>query len=130
MNNPKTTKSLMVIVSAIFTIVLCFAAMTGQETNAFSGGAGIQAIEITEEAEVQTETVELKVTGMHCGRCSARLSKAFTNLEGVTENDVSFSEKKAVVTYNPEKVTPEELLETVTKTGFSGEIIEEVEEDN
>jgi copper chaperone CopZ len=42
-------------------------------------------------------------------------------LDGVAEADVSFKEKQAVVTYEPAKVTVQQMIEAVGRSGFGAE---------
>jgi copper chaperone CopZ len=42
-------------------------------------------------------------------------------LDGVAEAKVSFEEKRAVVTYQPNKVTVQQMIEAVTRSGFGAE---------
>lgn len=46
------------------------------------------------------------------------MSRELTSLKGVVEADVSFDDRRARVSYRPERVTPEELVEAVDRTGF------------
>lgn len=44
--------------------------------------------------------ITLKVTGMHCQKCVARVKEALENVDGVMFAEVSLEEEKAVVTGN------------------------------
>eukprot|EP00897_Mesotaenium_endlicherianum_P004007 jgi/Mesen1/3634/ME000020S03157 len=60
-----------------------------------------------------TQTVELKVN-MSCGGCSGAVKRVLDKMEGVESYDIDLKEKKVTVVGN---VTPEAVLETVSKTG-------------
>ncbi|MFA6972141.1 MAG: heavy metal translocating P-type ATPase [Gallionella sp.] len=60
---------------------------------------------------------DLQVTGMHCASCSARLEKALNQLPDVTAS-VSIATEKAHIDYNPDKITPDELIKAIQATGF------------
>jgi copper chaperone CopZ len=66
----------------------------------------------------------LTIGGMHCPACSARVTKALTALPGVQAAEVSLEEHRAVVTYDPGKVTPELLRQAVTAADYTVEGIE------
>lgn len=54
---------------------------------------------------------------MHCVNCAARVEKALNAVEGVKAN-VNFANEKAYVEYDPEKASPEKIVDAVLKTGF------------
>ena len=62
-------------------------------------------------------TIDLQVTGMHCANCSTRLEKALNQLSDV-EASVSIATEKAHISYNPDKLTPADLISAIRQTGF------------
>ena len=44
--------------------------------------------------------------------------RALEGLKGVKKAEVSFSEKRATVTYDPEKVSVDDLIQAVKRAGF------------
>lgn len=68
-----------------------------------------------EEKEMKEFTI--KIEGMACGHCTARVEKALKEVEGVTEVTVSLEEKNAVVKAN-DAVTEEVLKKAVTDAGY------------
>lgn len=65
---------------------------------------------------------DLQVTGMHCANCSARLEKALNLLPDV-EASVSIATEKAHIAYNPEKLTPADLIRAIQETGFDAHAV-------
>ena len=61
------------------------------------------------------KTVKLKIEGMHCNHCAAKVEAALKALGCKAEIDVKLG--KAVVTC-PEKVAEAELTAAVTAAGF------------
>ncbi|MGY1622760.1 heavy metal translocating P-type ATPase [Geodermatophilus sp. SYSU D00965] len=61
--------------------------------------------------------IELAIGGMTCASCAARIEKKLNKLDGVTAT-VNYATEKARVTYG-EDVTPEDLVATVEKTGYT-----------
>jgi Cu+-exporting ATPase len=61
--------------------------------------------------------VELLIGGMTCASCAARIEKKLNRLDGVTAT-VNYATEKAKVTYGP-GTTPEDLVATVEKTGYT-----------
>ncbi len=61
--------------------------------------------------------VELLIGGMTCASCAARIEKKLNKIDGVTAT-VNYATEKAHVSF-PAGVTPGELVETVTRTGYT-----------
>lgn len=77
--------------------------------------------------------VDLGVTGMTCTSCSARVERKLNKLDGV-EATVNYATESAQVSYDPSKVSPEQLIKTVEDTGYGAftmaSAAAESEEDN
>lgn len=74
-----------------------------------------------------SKTVKLKVTGMTCGGCSSRIHTALNKKEGIIKDDVQYPGDLAIVTYDPEKISEEEIIKVIKKCGFTAEVIKEKE---
>ena len=68
----------------------------------------VQIETIQENEEEQTMTKTMKIEGMMCGHCEARVKKTLEALEGVAEAAVSHEAGTAVVTLNAE--VPDDVL--------------------
>lgn len=68
------------------------------------------------------KSVTLAVEGMTCGACSVAVKTALKKLDGVKDASVSYADKRAVVEYDPTKVTPNQMVEAVTKLGYKASI--------
>lgn len=68
------------------------------------------------------EQVVLEVEGMTCASCNITVRKALTNLEGVQDARVTFEPPEAVVTYDPARVTPEQLTAATTSVGYPSNV--------
>ncbi|MFO7587732.1 MAG: cation transporter [Gemmatimonadota bacterium] len=64
-----------------------------------------------------TAKIELKVDGMSCGHCVARVKKALEGVEGVRAAEVTLEPGRAVV--EGEGLDPEALSAAVAETGYS-----------
>jgi Cu+-exporting ATPase len=64
--------------------------------------------------------VDLVIGGMTCASCATRIERKLNRLEGVTAT-VNYATEKARVTI-PEGLTPEVLVETVERTGYTATI--------
>ncbi len=58
------------------------------------------------------------IKGMHCASCVTMLERALKKVAGVQTATVNLATTKATVTYDPEKVTDEQLSSAVTNVGY------------
>lgn len=63
------------------------------------------------------ETV-LKIEGMHCDGCAARIRTVLEREPGVRSAEVSFTNKQARVEYNLQSLDEGRLVEVVETAGF------------
>ena len=73
------------------------------------------------EARAQAATearVNLHIEGMHCASCPVTVRTVLRRLDGVTDVTVSVADKRARVVYDPGRVTPERMAQTVTDAGY------------
>ena len=68
--------------------------------------------------EEKTQTTVIPVKGMHCATCAMTVTKSIYSREGVENADVNFATEKAVLTYDPDKVSLEELGEAIRDAGY------------
>lgn len=63
----------------------------------------------------------LRVTGMTCGHCVRSVTQAIGQLGGVESADVQLDNGRAVVIYDPTKVTPRDMVDAVLEEGYTAE---------
>lgn len=74
----------------------------------------------------------LKITGMTCAACSARIEKVVGKMEGVDQIAVNLATEKAVVNFDPQVIQLAEIKARIEKAGYgAAEFIDEqvVDED-
>lgn len=64
------------------------------------------------------EKATLKITGMTCASCAARIEKGLKNLEGIDEANVNLAVEKATVVYDPEKVDIDDMTKKIEDLGY------------
>ena len=87
---------------------------------------GYEPVGIAREGE-QTREISLKITGMSCASCAAKIEKALKGLEGVRRANANFATEKATVEYAPEIVTLVDLRKAVQDVGYGVSEEEEVD---
>ena len=66
----------------------------------------------------------VRVDGMNCSHCQAKVEGALSSLEGVSEAKVNLKKKIAIVTLEKE-VNDDILLKAVNDAGFTGVSVSE-----
>jgi copper chaperone CopZ len=70
-------------------------------------------------AAAEYQEADLALEGMTCAACAVPVKAALQGVEGVRKVVVRYREKKATVVYDPDRVTPADLLCAVEKAGFA-----------
>ena len=66
--------------------------------------------------------LKLRVTGMTCGHCQAKVEKALKDINGVYSAIVDLPDGQAEIDFNDDQVTTDQLLKAVTKAGYVAKI--------
>ena len=67
------------------------------------------------------EKLQVKIGGMQCSFCVESIRKAYSRVDGVVDVGVSLSHEEALVQYDPGKVTPEGLYDTLRDLGYTAQ---------
>ncbi|MEL0108336.1 MAG: mercury resistance system periplasmic binding protein MerP [Rhodospirillaceae bacterium] len=70
------------------------------------------------------KTVTLAVEKMTCVTCPYIVKKSLTKVKGVRKVEVSFAEKKAVVTFDDSQTTVAALTNATTENGFPSKLVQ------
>ena len=65
-----------------------------------------------------TQTVTLSVPGMTCAACPITVKKALSKVEGVSNTNVTFEKREAVVTFDDGKTTVQKLTQATQNAGY------------
>ncbi len=63
--------------------------------------------------------LNLSIKGMHCNSCAIIITEEVKKLEGINNIEVSYTSEKAKIDYNPDKIMPSKIIETITNKGYS-----------
>ncbi|OGC78450.1 MAG: hypothetical protein A2Z27_03720 [candidate division Zixibacteria bacterium RBG_16_50_21] len=94
---------------------------------ALSAFACDKAKEAKAEAAATTQTTSFAVNGMHCGNCASHVKQALAKVEGVQNVIVSFADSRALIEFDPVKVSEDQLYSTAQTTGFT--VVREIKEE-
>ncbi len=70
------------------------------------------------ELERLPDPLELDVSGMTCGSCAARVQRALSRQQGVTDALVNYATGRATVEFGPDGPDAEELVAAVRSAGY------------
>src|SRR5215203_5146957 len=68
------------------------------------------------------ERIQLPIEGMTCASCATRIEKRLNKLEGV-EATVNYATENAAVSFDPDRVAPEELVAAVGAAGYHATLV-------
>ena len=66
--------------------------------------------------------LKLRVTGMTCGHCQAKVEKALKGITGVYSAIVDLPDGEAEIDFNDDQVTTEQLLTAISSAGYVAKI--------
>lgn len=72
--------------------------------------------------EAPTEQVTLTIKGMTCKGCPVTVKKSLKKLDGVKETIVTLNPPRAIVVYDPKKVSTEKIVAATKNAGFPSTI--------
>ncbi|WP_067851188.1 heavy metal translocating P-type ATPase [Alicyclobacillus mali (ex Roth et al. 2021)] len=76
---------------------------------------------------VPLREVDLRITGMTCAACAARIEKVVGRLDAVKEVSVNLASERARVAYVPGVIDVEDIIRAVEKAGYGAALASEVE---
>ncbi|WP_018991682.1 heavy metal translocating P-type ATPase [Aromatoleum toluclasticum] len=96
--------------------------MTRGATHPRGGSNDPQARSNAADAYIQpdgTAKIQLKIGGMACSFCVASITKALGRMDGVRGVNVNLAHEETLIRYEPAKVTPTRLKETLLDLGYT-----------
>ena len=63
--------------------------------------------------------IRARIAGMHCSLCTGTIEKALGRHPGVEKVAVSLTHEQALVEYDPRRVQPQDLLQTLKQMGYT-----------
>ncbi len=74
------------------------------------------------EHPANVERVTIPVSGMTCAACQGRVQRALAKTPGVVDASVNLMTNNAVVSFDPARVAPNELVARIEKTGYGASL--------
>ncbi|MBI5061510.1 MAG: copper-translocating P-type ATPase [Candidatus Aenigmarchaeota archaeon] len=70
--------------------------------------------------------VHILVKGMHCASCAANITKKLEKTNGIVSANVNFSTEKALVDFDKDVISEEQMLSIIRKAGYGAELISNI----
>ncbi|RME27912.1 MAG: heavy-metal-associated domain-containing protein [Deltaproteobacteria bacterium] len=77
----------------------------------------------TATAPAKTRTATLAIEGMTCASCSVTVRTAARKLDGLVSIEVDVDGGRATVQYDPDRLTPEQIAEQISSTGYKTTVL-------
>src|SRR5665647_426445 len=68
----------------------------------------------------------LKISGMSCAACSARIEKKLNSIDGVKLANINLSTEKASISYDPGRIKVGDMISAIQALGYGAEKIEDI----
>jgi len=72
----------------------------------------------------QTKELIIPIIGMHCANCANTVGRSLKRMPGVDEASVSYASERAVISYDPKRVTPDQMIEMIKSIGYGAALAE------
>ena len=69
-----------------------------------------------------TQHITLNIDGMTCQACASRIEKVLGKKPAIAQASVNFASESAQVDFDADQATPEQILDWISKAGFTAEI--------
>ncbi len=80
--------------------------------------------EVLKEEPNDPNQLDLKISGMSCAACAARVEKKLKSMEGVNLASVNLNSEKARLTFDPARVDAGDFINAIRALGYGAEAIE------
>ncbi len=70
------------------------------------------------------KSLQIGVQGMTCASCVGRVERALKKIDGVSEASVNLATERAKVTFDPDQVRREQLIEAIERSGYRAQVAE------
>ncbi|WP_020588669.1 heavy metal translocating P-type ATPase [Desulfobacter curvatus] len=66
--------------------------------------------------------ISFSIQGMHCANCALAIEKAFAKTEGIAETAINLPLEKGFVSYDPDLLDDQKILDVVKNAGYSASL--------
>lgn len=81
---------------------------------------------VIREKAADAGQANLKISGMSCAACSARIEKKLNSIDGVKLANINLSTEKASISYDPGRIKVGDMISAIQALGYGAEKIEDI----
>ncbi len=85
--------------------------------------------DVMQQAKTSDNKVELKITGMSCAACSAKIERRLGKMEGISSAAVNLATEKAAVEFDPNVVKVSDIINVIGNLGYRAEKVDDLSQD-
>lgn len=85
--------------------------------------------DVLQNTSKSNNKAELKITGMSCAACSAKIERRLGKMEGISAAAVNLATEKAAVEFDPAVVKVSDIINVIGALGYKAEKVEDVSQD-
>lgn len=78
----------------------------------------LSGVEAVVERSTTTESITLRISGMSCASCVAKIEKGLEAVNGVAAAKVNLATERANITYTPNDIAPTDLISAIRDLGY------------
>jgi copper chaperone CopZ len=67
-----------------------------------------------------------QIEGMHCTSCAMNIDFDLEDIEGIKSAKTNYAKQVSEVEFDEDKITVDEILSSVKKTGYTAQLLKEV----
>ncbi|HEX3011655.1 MAG TPA: heavy metal translocating P-type ATPase [Syntrophomonadaceae bacterium] len=84
---------------------------------------------VISKAPPEGNKVELKITGMSCAACSAKIERSLNKMDGVENAAVNLTTERARVEYDRSRIKVTDMIKEIQRLGYEAEKAEDISPD-
>ncbi|MEN6462633.1 MAG: heavy metal translocating P-type ATPase [Syntrophomonas sp.] len=84
---------------------------------------------VIKETPAEETQAELKITGMSCAACSAKIEKSLNKIDGINKAAVNLTTERASIQYDTSLVKVSDMIKTIRALGYEAEKAEDISRD-
>lgn len=73
-------------------------------------------------ADGSSAILRVEIPGMNCAACALNIEAVLRKQDGVSQAEVSFDTKEALVRYDTSKLSPQKIISVIDQTGFKAKV--------
>ncbi|MCX8169829.1 MAG: heavy-metal-associated domain-containing protein, partial [Candidatus Methanomethyliaceae archaeon] len=74
---------------------------------------------------MEEQKIILEIDNMECASCAVALERGLSRMRGVIRASVSFASRRAIILFNPNEISKNEIKRAIERAGYRARYVEE-----